>query len=100
MTVERVVQLTHKGRSFTFRADNEPPFPLAFWRAESEDRVYRSACRIECLVGHQSRVLEHAVGRLAKALHRERIGRHADFDGIHPRTPSRTAKAEHNGRRH
>jgi len=37
---ERIVLLTHQGRTFVFRVDYEPPG--AFWNVESEGRAYRS----------------------------------------------------------
>lgn len=42
--LEPVVQPTHKGQQFTFRVDPMPP--LAFWRVESEGRIYRSSMRV------------------------------------------------------
>lgn len=42
--LERVVQLHHAGRIFTFRVDHDPP--LAFWRIESDGRSYISPLRV------------------------------------------------------
>jgi hypothetical protein len=42
--VDRIVQLSHAARLHTFRIDPDPP--LAFWRVESEGRVYRSPLRV------------------------------------------------------
>ena len=41
--MQRVVRFTHD-RVYTFRIDPDPP--LAFWRVESEGRVYKSPLRV------------------------------------------------------
>ena len=42
--LEPVVQLTHKGQLFTFRADRDSP--PSFWRVESEGRIYGSPAEV------------------------------------------------------
>jgi hypothetical protein len=42
--LERVVQLTHRGRRFTFRVERDPP--LAFWSLECEKGINSSPLRI------------------------------------------------------
>jgi hypothetical protein len=43
--LERVVELTHEGRKFTFRVDRDSS--LVFWRVESEGRIYRSPMLVQ-----------------------------------------------------
>jgi hypothetical protein len=44
MDVETVVQLTHRGRRFTFRVEHDPP--LASWNVECQGRVFASRLRV------------------------------------------------------
>ena len=46
MQIERIIEVDHDGRRFTFRVDEEPPFAFVFWRVESEGRIYKSAIRV------------------------------------------------------
>jgi hypothetical protein len=60
MELEPVVVLDHKGRRFTFRIDRDPP--LAFWRVESEGRIYRAPARV---LGDEQRGFFAAVADVA-----------------------------------
>lgn len=46
MSLEPIVQLTHKGRLFIFTADPVPPFRMAFWLVQSEGRQFRSPLQV------------------------------------------------------